>query len=303
MPHLAALDARKVARGATLLVPLLILLSCGGSPTSPTASVPVAAATPPPPPRVLIISVDGLRPDAIFAATTPNIRDLAGRGSYTLQAQTIYPSNTLPSHVSMLTGVTPAVHKILWDDYLPEKGKLTVPTVFSVVKAAGKRSAMVVGKEKFFTFKDAGNIDSGVLSMRGDVDVANNAILQVDAGFDLVFVHFGDVDLMGHDKKWMSAQYLERVSQVDAAVGRLLQVVPYNMTVILTADHGGSENGHGTTSAAHMTIPWIIQGNGIKAGTQLSVKVNTYDTAVTAAYVLGFRMADVNGRVVIEAFN
>jgi phosphopentomutase len=155
------------------------------------------------------------------------------------------------------------------------------------------------------TFKDAGTIDSGVMTTRGDADAANQAILQVDAGFDLVFVHFGDVDLMGHDKKWMSAAYLEKVSLVDASIGRLLRVVPYNMTVILTADHGGTDNGHGTTMALHMTIPWIIQGPGIKAGNALpdSVKVNTYDTAVTAAYVLGFRMADVNGRVVTEAFN
>ena len=284
-------------------LPLLVLIGCGGSsPTSATAVPTSVAPSPPPPPRVLIVSVDGLRADAIYAAETPTIRNLASRGSYSLQAQTISPSNTLPSHVSMLTGVTPAVHKIIWDEYLPDRGRLTVQTVFSAAKAAGKRSAMVVGKDKFFTFKDAGNIDSGVLSMRGDDDVANQAILQIDAGFDLIFLHFGDVDLMGHNKTWMSASYLEKVSRADAVIGRVLQVVPRNMAVILTADHGGSGNGHGTNAALHMTIPWIIQGQGIKAGNPLSVRVNTIDTAVTAAYLLGFRMADVNGRVVTEAF-
>lgn len=286
-----------------MLMPLLILSGCGGAtPTSSSALPAPTAVAPPPPPRVLIISVDGLRPDAVYAVATPNIRDLAGRGSYSLTAQTINPSNTLPSHVSMLTGVTPAVHRITWNEYLPDRGKLTVATVFSAAKIAGKRSAMVAGKDKFLTFKDAGSIDSGVLTARGDQDVANQAILQIDAGFDLVFVHFGDVDLTGHERKWMSDPYLERVGLVDAAVGRLLRVVPYNMTVILTADHGGSGNGHGTTAALHMTIPWIIQGPGIKAGNLIGVRVNTHDTAVTAAYVLGFRMADVNGRIVTEAF-
>lgn len=286
-----------------MLLLLLILSGCGGAtPTSPSAVAAPTAGPTPPPPRVLILSIDGLRPDAIYAVATPSIRDLAGRGSYSLTAQTISPSNTLPSHVSMLTGVTPAVHRITWNEYLPDKGKLTVPTVFSAAKIAAKRSAMVAGKDKFFTFKDAGSIDSGVITARGDQDIANQAILQIDAGFDLVFVHFGDVDLTGHANKWMSDPYLERVGLVDAAVGRLLRVVPYNMTVILTADHGGSGNGHGTNAAQHMTIPWIIQGPGIKAGNPLGVRVNTYDTAVTAAYVLGFRMADVNGRVVTEAF-
>lgn len=286
------------------LLSALILAGCGGSsPTSPTAVVPSPAATPPPSPRVLILSVDGLRPDAVYACETPNIRGLALRGSYTWQAQTISPSNTLPAHVSMLTGTNPATHRISWDEYLPARGRLLVTTVFGAAQAAGKRSAMVAGKEKFLTLKDAGALDASVITNRGDADVANQAILQIDAGFDLVFVHLPDLDLMGHEKKWMSAQYLERLQAADTAIGRILSVVPSNMTVILSADHGGSDFGHGTNAAMHMTIPWVIQGQGIKAGNQLSVRVATVDTAVTAAHLLGFKMADVAGRVVTEAFN
>src|SRR4029077_2307364 len=110
------------------------------------------------------------------------------------------------------------------------------------VKLAGKRTALVAGKDKFLTFRDTGAIDSFVITMGGDTDVANQAILQLDAGFDLVFVHFPDVDLMGHDKKWMSAQYMQRVQAVDSAFGRMMSAVPPNMTVIFTADHGGSDN-------------------------------------------------------------
>ena len=280
---------------------LAVGLGCGGS--DPTAPSVQATPTPPPPaPRVLVLSVDGLRPDAIFAAATPAIRELVARVSSTMAAQTINPSNTLPSHVSMLTGVTPAVHRVTWDDYLPGNGRLTVQTVFTAAKLAGKRSAMVVGKEKFQTLKDAGSLDAAVFTPMGDQVVANQAILQIDAGFDLVFVHFADVDLTGHDKQWMSAAYLERVSQADAAIGRILRAVPSHMTVILSADHGGSGLGHGTSNPLHMTIPWVIAGPNVRPGNQLTVRVNTTDTAVTAAHVLGFRMAEVSGRVVTEAF-
>jgi predicted AlkP superfamily pyrophosphatase or phosphodiesterase len=296
-----------VARGArpfgAAALCLLGAFGCGGAASSPTAPpTPAVVATPPPPPRVLIVSVDGLRPDAIFAIATPTLRDLIARGSSTMGAQTINPSNTLPSHTSMLTGVTPAVHRITWDEYLPQNGRLTAPTVFSAARLAGKTSALVAGKQKFLTFRDTAGLDASVITDLGDAEVANRAILQLEAGFDLVFVHMGDVDLRGHEKAWMSADYLERVSQADAAIGRILRSVPPNMTVIVTADHGGSQNGHGTTAAIHMTIPWIVVGPGVKAGNQLSVRVNTYDTAVTAAFVLGFRMPDVNGRVVSEAF-
>jgi predicted AlkP superfamily pyrophosphatase or phosphodiesterase len=252
---------------------------------------------------VLVVSIDGLRPDAIYAVATPSLRALAARGSYTWQAQTITPSNTLPSHISMVTGVTPAVHRITWDEYLPGNGKLTVPTLFGALAAAGKRSAMVAGKDKFLTLRDAGGMDACLVSNRGDVDVANQTILQIDAGFDLVFVHFPDVDLTGHAKRWMSPEYLQNLQVVDQALGRILNAVPDNMPVILTADHGGSGVGHGTTAAEHMTIPWVIQGPRIKAGNALSVRVNTTDTAVTAGYILGVKISDsVSGRVVSEAF-
>ena len=292
-------------RPALLLCLVPVLAACGGgasSPLAPSAAVP-PPTLPPPPPRALILSIDGLRPDAIEKVEVANIRQLAARGSYSWQAQTITPSNTLPAHTSMLTGVAPSVHKITWDDYLPARGQLTTPTLFAAAKVAGRRSAMVVGKEKFLTLRDSGSVDAFVLTMRGDDDVANQAILQVDAGFDLVFVHFPDVDLIGHERKWLSAQYLQKLQTVDAALGRILSVVPANMTVILTADHGGSDTGHGSSAAAHMTIPWVIAGPRVKVNNALAVRVNTTDTAVTAAHILGVKLPDgVRGRVVAEAF-
>jgi predicted AlkP superfamily pyrophosphatase or phosphodiesterase len=285
-----------------VVVAALVLWACGGSsPAAPTAQPPPTAPTPAPA-RILVMSVDGLRPDALPMADAQNVLALAARGSYTWQAQTISPSNTLPSHTSMLTGVTPALHKITWDDYLPANGKLTVPTLFTALKAVGDTTAMVVGKEKFMTINDAGGVDAYVLSARGDDDVANQAIVQIVAGYSLVFVHFPDVDLTGHARAWLSADYMARVKSVDTAIGRVLASVPANMTVIVTADHGGSDFGHGTTAAVHMTIPWIISGPRIKPANLLSVKVNTTDTAVTSAFLLGAKISDsVSGRVVVEA--
>src|SRR4051794_27495970 len=55
--------------------------------------------------RALIISVDGLRPDLLARAYAPNIRGLMNAGSFSLWARTTAVAVTLPSHVSMLTGV------------------------------------------------------------------------------------------------------------------------------------------------------------------------------------------------------
>jgi len=138
---------------------------------------------------VVIVSVDGLRPDALAKSDAPNIQALAARGAYTWEARTIMPSNTLPSHVSMLTAYPPEVHRILWDEYLPFRGRLTVPTLFSAARAAGMRTVMVVGKNKFDYFRDTGAVDVYVVASGGDDDIAARAAAEAQAGFNVMFVH------------------------------------------------------------------------------------------------------------------
>lgn len=282
------------------LLLLTAQLACG-SPTYPVAPGP-ATDTPISSPRLVLISIDGLRPDALSVTAAPNMRGIAGRGAYSWSARTTVPSNTLPSHVSMLSGYEPAVHRITWDDYLPQRGSITVATLFTATRNAGQRSVMIAGKEKFNHFRDTGRIDSYVLVTGGDDAVANEAIVQAGTGVDLMFVHFPNVDLMGHARGWMSASYLAQVSATDAAVGRLLGALSPQTTVILSADHGGHGLGHGTNDPLDMTIPWLIAGPRIAPGL-LSVRLVTTDTAATAAFVLGISLPpNVSSRVVVEAF-
>ena len=286
-----------------LILILLFLVGCGGgTPTAPTA-VPTPSPTPLPR-QVVIVSVDGLRPDALVKCDASNIKALASRGAFTWEARTIMPSNTLPSHVSMLSAYPPEVHRIVWDEYLPARGRLTVPTVFTAVRAAGKRSAMIVGKNKFDYFKDTGMVDVYLVA-QGDDEVAARASAEAQTGVDLMFVHLPDVDLSGHQKNWMSSTYMERVVRADQAVGRLLAALPWWTTVILTADHGGGSraNNHGSAEAVDMTIPWIVSGPTTLHGYRLSTAVHTTDTAATAAWLLGLDLPPgVVGEPVTEAF-
>jgi hypothetical protein len=288
-----------------LIFPILLFLAgCGGgSPTAPTALVPSPSPTPLPR-QVVIVSIDGLRPDALTKCDAVNIQALAARGAYTWEARTIMPSNTLPSHVSMLSGYPPEVHRIFWDEYRPARGRIRVPTLFTAVRATGLRSAMVVGKDKFDHFKDTGVVDAYVLA-QGDDEVAARAAAEAQSGFNVMFVHFPDVDLSGHSRNWMSPTYMERVVHADQAVGRLLSALPWWTTVILTADHGGGSraNNHGSADAIDMTIPWVVSGPGTLRGYRLGSAVHTTDTAATAAWLLGIDLpAGVVGEPVFEAF-
>jgi arylsulfatase A-like enzyme len=286
--------------------PVVLSVACGGSiPVTPTpTTLPTPVPTPPPTPKVAILSVDGLRGDALGQVPVPNIYGLTRRGSYTWKAQTVYPSMTLPAHTSMLTGFFPTAHGILWDDYNAQKGTCTVPTVFAIAHAQGLRTALVAGKEKFRHLEVSGTIDSFVLARRGDADVANEAIVQAQAGFDLMFVHFPDVDIAGHSQGWMSQAYLEQLAEADVAIGRILTALPPETTIILSSDHGGRATVHGSTIPEDMTIPWIVAGPRIAGrGRELKKPVRTVDTAATALFVLGLRPAPAAaGTVVTEAF-
>lgn len=286
------------------LAVLAVALAAGcGSPTVPGAPTPPTPPTPPPAPMVVIVSIDGLRPDSLSVERTPNILDMAGRGTACWQAQTIFPPITLPSHASMLTGYPPAAHGMTWGDYQPARGLVKVPTIFSYARAAGLRTVMVVGKDKLNHLKLDGSLDAYDLIGGDDEAIVNQAVVEVLAGADLMLVHLPDVDVSGHSSGWMSDRYLQQVAEADRAVGRLLTALPRNATVILTADHGGLGPTHGMNRTQDMTIPWIIVGPDILENHVVPRAISTMDTAATALDVLGLRLANgATGKPVAEAF-
>jgi hypothetical protein len=251
--------------------------------------------------RVLIVSVDGLRPDALFQAPAPHLLELACRGSYSWKAQTITPSMTVPGHASMVSGFLPEQHGLFNDDLRP--GYSAAPTVMAVAKAAGKRVVMVVGKEKLVQLAQPGSTDVYVLA-GGDQEVINQAVLQASVGFDLMFIHLPLVDLTGHASGWMSSSYLGQVAATDLALGRLLDAVGPDVTVIVSADHGGFDFVHWTGAPEDWQIPWIAAGPGIRSGHPLATAISTVDTAATAAAVLGLTLDEgAAGQPVEEAFS
>jgi arylsulfatase A-like enzyme len=83
----------------------------------------------------------------------------------------------------------------------------------------------------------------------------------------------------------------------------VLQALPAETTVILTADHGGQETVHGTRQRLDMTIPWIIAGPRIIRRGLLTRPVRTIDTAATILHLLAIEApGNVTGSVVVEPF-
>jgi predicted AlkP superfamily pyrophosphatase or phosphodiesterase len=250
--------------------------------------------------HVIVISVDGLRPDAIAKYGAANMQRLMREGRYSLTAQTITNSKTLPSHTSMLTGVDADVHGVHWNsDKTGQFGYVKVPTVFALAHDAGFATAAVFSKTKFHHLAQPKTIDfmkspTGKLALlpwqsQRTADYATEYLRGGKA--NLMFVHIAEADFAAHRFGWMSKAYGLAVREADLAIGRIVTEADArfgrgNYTVIVTADHGGHDKTHGSTDPRDMTIPWIVWGAGVRPGSPLT-GIRTMDTAASALWMLG----------------
>lgn len=135
---------------AVLLPALLVLLVCAAHArqTAPSSA---------PGPHVVLISIDGLRPDyylpsAARQAQTPALDALRARGSWAEGVVGVFPSLTYPSHTSIVTGARPATHGVVQNTRFDPSGaggwffetsSLTVPALWDAARAAGLTTAGV----------------------------------------------------------------------------------------------------------------------------------------------------------------
>jgi predicted AlkP superfamily pyrophosphatase or phosphodiesterase len=133
---------------------LLVLLStwalaCGSAAAGERAGKPM----------LLLISVDGLKPEAILEATghglkVPNLRAFLADGAYATGVHGVMPTLTYPSHMTILTGASPATHGIYANTTFDPYGRnehgwywyaedARVPTLWDAAAAAGLTTANV----------------------------------------------------------------------------------------------------------------------------------------------------------------
>jgi arylsulfatase A-like enzyme len=283
--------------------------------------------------HVVLISLDGFRPDAIDKAGATHIQRLIRDGVYCPKAQTVRPSLTTPGHASMLSGLGVARHKATWNDYTPDV--IGVPTVFSIARKSGRSTAAIVAKPKLYPLLREQDLDYRYLppipenwdssnpaairagvkkSYAGPPDTTAAGIVRAFSAEwpklrpAVTFVHFRETDVAGHKYKWMSDEYLEAVRVCDHAVGAVLRAIDdaglrSKTVVILTSDHGGDGRHHLDDVDGNNTIPWICSGPGVPKGLKIQRKVSVTDTTPTILRLLDIPVPEgLDGRVVEEIF-
>jgi hypothetical protein len=300
--------------GLTVLVALVGVLGLH----LPRGAPPAAAATRPVPAikRALIVSIDGLRSDALLRADAPTLRGLMAHGSFTLWARTTAVAVTLPSHVSMLTGVPPGKHGIEWNTVLPLSKPVypAWPTLFELARAAGYTTAMVAGKAKFSALEKPGSLNWSFVP--GDVVITDRAVADTASSWiarfapEVLFVHLPSVDSVGHAKGWGSPEQLEAIGVADRCVREILDALGRKRVrdatvVIVSTDHGGAGRSHGADDPRSREIPWIASGPGIAHDRDLTLDarldVDTEDTFATVCWLLGITPSKpIDGRPVTQ---
>ncbi|MBD28725.1 MAG: hypothetical protein CMO38_05705 [Verrucomicrobiaceae bacterium] len=228
--------------------------------------------------HVILISCDGLRPDAVeFLGKkwAPNFYRLISEGAHTHNARTDFDySITLPNHTSMLTGrgVTGEAGHAWTENSTPKLGQILhrnkkayVASAFDIAHDHGIRTGLFSSKDKFVLYDLSYNERSGRPDSIGEDngkdkldfyhhnDKTEELIKTFTDSFSensygLSMLHLRDPDTSGHAHGWEISSksiYMSAVAKMDWIVGKLFDFIEANenlkgkTALILTADHGG----------------------------------------------------------------
>jgi len=252
------------------------------------------AAAPPARPALLLVTLDTTRADALApeadAAVTPGFAALAARGLRFRQAYATAPA-TLPSHSSMMTGLTPAGHGVR------ENGRRLsdrIPVVAERLRQLGYGTAAFVsgyplerqfglarGFERYDDEFERGKVER---SSRETTDRALAWLASTDSRPRFLWVHYYDP----HEpyappepfrSRFPGNPYQGEVAAMDEQLGRLLAAFEASrggreVRIIVAADHGEGRGDHGEMLHGNllyqgvMRVPLVLAGDGIAPGTR-----------------------------------
>jgi arylsulfatase A-like enzyme/Flp pilus assembly protein TadD len=270
-------------------------------------------------PNIILITIDTLRADRLGRGLTPNIDALARAGARFENARTTSPL-TLPSHVTMMTGMTPPQHSVRQNGVV---FKPQAPTLARVLRDEGYQTAAFVGAyvlNRRFGLADGFDVyDDRVprnpdLGARLEAERPGAAVADAALGWlttaqepFFAWVHFYDPHAPYMPPQEFAAKaggnaYDAEVAYADAQVGRVLEALrqrgfDQRSIIAVAGDHGEGLGEHGEQTHGMLTydstlrVPLVLTARGVSP---LSVRnpVSLIDLAGTLLNLAQVRHAD-----------
>lgn len=240
--------------------------------------------------------VDGMRPDALAQCSNPYIEQLKKESKSTLNAATTFPSVTLPCHMSLFYSVPSERHGVTTNTYRPMVRPLN--GLCEQLNLAGKNCAFFYNWSELRDLCSPSSLShSYMISIdKFDLEYTNNMVAKNALSYieeekpDFAFVYFGMTDIVGHNVGWMTDEYFDSIDKSYALIEQIVKKFGDEYTIVLTADHGGHDRGHGENRPEDMLIPIFIRGKQFAAGETFE-NANIMDIAPTIVELMGAQPA------------
>ena len=261
--------------------------------------------------HVVLIGIDGWGAYSMEKAQVPHIRSLMENGAYTLKKRSVLPSSSAVNWASMYMGAGPELHGYCeWGSQVPDLPSRVVnkdgifPTIFSELRAVAPEAEIGNIYEwegiRYLVDTLALSYDKHVVEVAQDsTAVSRFAINYIkDKKPALVNVVFDVLDHVGHAAGHDTPAYYTKLEEIDGYVGQIVQAMKDagiwdESIIIVTADHGGIEKGHGGRTMQEMETPFIICGKHVKKGIVIEESMMQFDVASTIASIFGIQQPQV----------
>lgn len=270
--------------------------------------------------HVFLIGLDGMSSIGYNAADMPCVKSLAADGAYTTKKRSVLPSSSAVNWAAMFMGAPTEIHGYTtWGSRSPEiperfefKNNI-YPTMFQL--ARDKYPDAEIGciydwdgiKYLVDTLSLSHHAKTPDIEMLSMAKMASDYIKESKPM--LAAFIFDQPDHVGHTIGWATPEYEEVLKNEDACVKQIVDAIKeagiYDESVIIvTADHGGINTGHGSISLNEMETPFVICGPGIKKGVCFDdYSMMQYDVASTVLKLLDVEQPQIYvGRPVAPVF-
>ena len=245
---------------------------------------------------IVLISMDGLGSNLINE-NTPFLFSLLDQQkvSYTLDMQTIEQSETMPSHVSMVTGLKQENHQFYLNSLSPDTPPIEEETIFDYAVENGYSFSTFLTKDKLI-YLLGDKIGENIISKEkysSELMREIDELIEPDNSKIFVFLHFRDIDSYGHTSGWNSSEQQVATRALDQNLESITEDIKrefqdYERYYIFTADHGGEGTQHSNGCEDCRKIPFIVLNeNTNKSYRMIEPLENIYDTTCVVLTIMG----------------